>query len=283
MKFWIALAGLAALAPLGVAHAQQRTAAPERIASINLCTDQHLLSMAAPTQIGGLSPYARDAVRSWFAKQAAGYPTLSGGAEDVLVLQPDLVVAGRYTKRATRELLKIQGVRVEEFDAINSIEDAKRQIMRFGELIGRREQAMAQVASIDAALARARAAVMQRGATALPAQRRGWVSGERSLMTSLLDAVGMRNAAAATGVRNGKFMSLEAIVALRPDFLLVSRDDDVAEDQGRAMMLHPAIASRYPRDRILVLPESLTVCGGAMLVDALDRLTEQVLRLQRPR
>ena len=35
----------------------------------------------------------------------------------MLVLKPDLVVAGRFTKRATRELLKDKGLRVVEFDA----------------------------------------------------------------------------------------------------------------------------------------------------------------------
>jgi len=36
-----------------------------RIASINLCTDQLLMTLADPPQILGLSPYARDPARSW--------------------------------------------------------------------------------------------------------------------------------------------------------------------------------------------------------------------------
>jgi iron complex transport system substrate-binding protein len=77
-----------------------------RIASINLCTDQLLMTLADPPQILGLSPYSRDPVRSWAAAQANSFPRLSGTAEDVLMLQPDVVVAGRFTKLATRELLK---------------------------------------------------------------------------------------------------------------------------------------------------------------------------------
>ena len=133
------------------ANAQQR-GAPQRIASINLCADQHLLALADPSQIKGLSPFARDAARSWLARQAMNHPRLSGHAEDVLMLGPDLVVAGRFTKRQTREILRAKGLRVEEFDAVTSIDDAKKQIARFGALIGRADIAAQQNAAIDAAV-----------------------------------------------------------------------------------------------------------------------------------
>ncbi len=45
----------------------------------------------------------------------ARYPRLSGGAEDVMVLKPDIVVANLYDKRSTRELLKANGLRLAEF------------------------------------------------------------------------------------------------------------------------------------------------------------------------
>ena len=89
----------------GAANAADRP----RVASINTCTDQLLLALADPEQILGLSPYSRDAARSWAAEAAKRYPKLSGEAEDVLILKPDIVVAGRFTKRATRELLKREG------------------------------------------------------------------------------------------------------------------------------------------------------------------------------
>jgi iron complex transport system substrate-binding protein len=206
---------------------------------------------------------------------------LSGGAEDVLVLGPDIVVTGRYTKRATRELLKDQGVRVTEFDTATTLEEARRQIMRMGELLGQTERATATVARIDAALARARAAAVRSRLRVLPLSRRGWVAGGDSLMSALLGASGLANAATELGFRVGGFVRLEQIVMMRPDLLLVERDYDIAEDQGVAFLLHPAIEALYPPDRRLVLPEKLTVCGGPMLADALDRLTAEIERSVR--
>ncbi len=216
-------------------------AAPQpRIASINLCTDQLLLALADPDQILGLSPYARDPARSWAADEAARFPMLSGEAEDVLDLKPDLVLAGRFTKRATRELLKAQGLKVVELDSARSIPDAEAQIRQMGDVIGHPDRAAAAIARIEAAVARARAAVARKPVRVLAVARRGWVSGGDSLTSSLLATIGVSNAAREFNFKAGGFASLEAILSVKPDFLLLSEDSEFAEDQGRAFLLHPA-------------------------------------------
>jgi iron complex transport system substrate-binding protein len=251
-----------------------------RIASINVCTDQLLLTLADPEQIVGLSPYSRDPARSWAAADAARFPRLSGEAEDVLVLKPDLVVAGRFTKRATRELLKAEGFRVEEFDAVRSLDETRRQILHMGELVGHLDRAVAAVARIDAAVAQAKEAVARKPLRVLALSRRGWVSGGDSLTSSLLSTVGLSNAASQLGYKLGGFASLEAIVSLKPDLLLLSDGGNFAEDQGTAFLLHPALEQLYPPDKRIVLPERLTVCGGPMLSDALEKLVSELERVE---
>lgn len=261
----------------GAAHAAE----PPRLASINLCTDQLLMTLADPAQILGLSPYARDAARSWDAEKAARFPKLSGEAEDVLVLQPDIVVAGRYTKRATRELLKEKGLRVVEFDVPRSMEDVKKQILRMGEIVGHPDRAAAEVTKLDAAIARTRAVADRKNARVLALSRRGWVSGSDSLTGALLSAAGLSSAARDMGLRTGGFASLEAIVSLKPDFLLLSEGSSFAEDEGRALLLHPALQRFYPPSKRLVIPERLMNCGGPMIAEALDRLASELARVER--
>jgi iron complex transport system substrate-binding protein len=273
---------LPALCLLAVLCAGQAAGAEHpRVASLNTCTDQLVLALADPAQILGLGPFARDPARSQAAAEAARYPRLSGAAEDVLIRKPDLVVASAFTTRATLALLKQQGLRVETFGVAASVEDAKRQIVRMGALLGQSERAAAATARIDAALARARGASAHKRYRVLAVSRRGWVAGGASLMTSLLGAVGLVNAAKELGVGSGGYVPLERIVAERPDLLLVASDSAVAEDQGRAFLLHPALERLYPRDKRLVIPEALTVCAGPTLVAALDRLREEIARVRR--
>src|ERR1700724_2889547 len=86
---------VAALAMVGLSAPALAAPLP-RIVSMNVCTDQLLLPLADPTQILGLSRFSRDAWQSFAADDARRYRILSGGAEDILVLKPDIVVAGLF-------------------------------------------------------------------------------------------------------------------------------------------------------------------------------------------
>ena len=252
-----------------------------RIASMNVCTDQLLIALADPQQILGLSRYSRDAWQSFAADDARRYPILSGSAEDVLVLKPDVVVASLFDKRSTRELLKAKGLHLAEFAVPRNLDEVKAQIRQMGEIVQHADRATAEIARLDAAIARARKAVADRRYSVLPLSRRGWVSGSDSLVSSLLTETGLFNAAGDLGVEMGGFAPLEAIVNLRPDFILVSEAGDRAEDDGGAFLLHPALERFYPPEKRIVIPERLTVCGGVMLADALDVLIKELKRVER--
>jgi iron complex transport system substrate-binding protein len=256
-------------------------AALPRIASMNVCTDQLLLTLADPEQILGLSRYSLDRFQSWAADDARRYRILSGGAEDILVLRPDVVVASTFDKRATRELLKEKGLHLAEFGVPRSLDEVKDQIRQMGDITGHPDRAAAEIVRLDAAIARARQAVAHKRYRVLPLSRRGWVSGSDSLLSSLLTETGLFNAAGELGVAAGGFASLEAIVNLKPDFILVSDAGNHAEDDGRAFLLHPALERFYPPSKRIVIPDRLTVCGGVMLADALDVLIAELQRVER--
>jgi iron complex transport system substrate-binding protein len=272
---------IAAFAMIAGGLSAPALATEPRIASMNVCTDQLLLPLADPAQILGLSRFSHDALQSWAADDARRYPVLSGGAEDVLVLKPDVVVASLFDKRATRELLKAHGLRLAEFPLPRNLDEVKAQIREMGEIARHPDRAATQIARLDAAMARARQAVTDKHYRVLPLSRRGWVSGRDSLVSSLLAEAGLFNAASDLGVSTGGFASLEAIVNAKPDFLLVSEEGGLAEDDGRAFLLHPALERFYPPEKRIVIPERLTVCGGVMLADALDALVAELKRVGR--
>jgi iron complex transport system substrate-binding protein len=252
-----------------------------RVVSMNVCSDQLLLTLADPEQILGLSRFSRDAWQSWAAGDARRFPVLSGGAEDVLVLKPDIVVASLFDKRSTRELLKAKGLHLVEFTVPRTLDEVKDQIREMGEIVQHADRARAEIIRLDAAIARARQAVTDRHYRVLPLSRRGYVPGSDSLVSSLLTETGLLNPASELGVASGGFASLEAIVSLKADFILVSEAGDRAEDDGRAFLLHPALEHFYPPAKRIVLPERLTVCGGVMLAEALDVLVSELKRVKR--
>lgn len=256
------------------------TAAGPRIVSMNLCTDQLLVPLADPEQILGLSRYSRDVWQSFAAGDARRYPKLSGSAEDILVIRPDIVVAGLFDKRSTRELLKEKGLHLAEFAVPRNLDEVKAQICEMGDLVGHPDRASAEIARLDDAIARARKVVSQHRYKVLPLSPHGWVSGSDSLLSSLLTETGLFNAAGDLGIAFGGYASLETIVKLKPDFIVVSDAGDRAEDDGHAFLLHPALEELYPPSRRIVIPDRLTVCGGVMIADALDRLVSELQRVE---
>ena len=152
---FLAASIVAALAMIGSGGPAAAAELP-RIASMNVCTDQLLLTLAEPKQILGLSRYSRDAFQSWAAEEARRYRILSGGAEDILVLRPDIVVASLFDKRATRELLKQKGLHLAEFGVPRSLDEVKDHIREMGAIVQHPDRASAEIARLDAAIGRAR-------------------------------------------------------------------------------------------------------------------------------
>jgi iron complex transport system substrate-binding protein len=261
--------------------APARTAALPRIASMNACTDQLVLPLADPEQILGLSRFSGDASQSWAPDDARRYPVLSGGAEDVLVLHPDIVVASLFDKRSTRELLKANGLHVVEFSVPRNLGEVKNQIREMGEIAGHPDRAALEIGRLDAAMARARRVLADKHYRVLPLSRRGWVFGSESLVSSLLTESGLFNAATDLGVGEGGLASLERIVKAKPDFLLVSQAGDLARDNGEAFLFHPALERFYPPEKRIAIPERLTECGSVLLADALDTLVNELKRVSR--
>jgi iron complex transport system substrate-binding protein len=274
MLKWLihAVASIALVLPVGA------SAATPRIISMNICTDQLLLALADPPQIVGLSRFSRDA-RQWAGTEARKYPILSGGAEDILVLKPDVVAASDFDKRSTREILKANGVNLIEFPIPRTLADVREQIRQMGDLAGHPERATAEIARLDAAIAGAKQAAAGKHLRMLPLSRRGWVPGRDSFVGAILAEAGLVSAAGELGISFGGFVSMEEIIRLRPDYLVVSDAGERAEDDGRAFLLHPALERFYPRSKRIVIPERMTECGGVLLADALNALSSELKRV----
>ena len=105
------------------------------------------------------------------------------------------------------------------------------------------------------------------------------MTGGDTLTGELLGLVGFTNAGGALAGKIGGFVPLERLVAEPPEFLIVGASAGRAEDQGSALLAHPALLELYPPERRIVLPERLTVCGGPSLPAALDWLTREKQRV----
>jgi iron complex transport system substrate-binding protein len=99
-------------------------------------------------------------------------------------------------------------------------------------------------------------------------------------MDDLFRAVGVSNGAIRLGAeissRPLALASIEAILAARPDFLIVAEDGGQGSGQGAALLRHPALLKAYPPEKRVKWPVRETVCPGPSVIDALERLADSV-------
>jgi iron complex transport system substrate-binding protein len=251
---------------------------PRRVVSYNACADQFLLALADPDQIAALSPYAIDPTVSVLADKARAFKRIDFQAESVIPLDPDLVLVGPQFGLVTRPILRALGFRVVAVDVVNDLAAARAQIRAVAELLGHPERGEAMVTELDAALARLAAAPHPPPSTALLVENGGYTIGPESLAATLMAQAGFTPPPGAPSGFGG-IVPLEKLVALRPDFLVMSSVLDQANGQGALYLTHPALRALYPPDRRILLPARYTLCGGPSLVAALDYLTTVVSRL----
>ncbi|MDR3324257.1 MAG: hypothetical protein LBS89_08665, partial [Zoogloeaceae bacterium] len=86
---------------------------PKKIVSLDLCTDWMLARYAPPERIAAFSPMHRAYFAPWMPEALRHAPTHTGEAENILRLQPDLVIVGQYNVPLLRAQLQRLGLRVE--------------------------------------------------------------------------------------------------------------------------------------------------------------------------
>ena len=253
-------------AVLGIGTAAGAEAPPERVVSINLCTDQLAMMLAAPGQLVSVSYLARDPMSSVMAEAARSYPVNRGLAEDVFLLRPDLVVAGAWTTPATARMLERLGVRVERFEIATTPGEIAEQMVRMGALLGREAEADAKAAAFlqDVAGMEAGTAAQGRAATY---HANGFTAGTGGLSDTIQGLAGFGNIAGEIGLETGGHLPLEVLVMAAPD-LLVTGERFRGTSRSEEVMGHPVLR-RFGRR---AETDAGWVCGLPHILDAAREL-----------
>lgn len=251
----LAAAGCAPSAPA----AGNKDGAPT-IVSLNPCLDAILVEVAPPEQVLALSHYSRDPDGSSIPQHiAARYGVTGGTAEEVIALQPDLVLASTFLPQPTRAALERAGLKVETFGSPVTVAESAAQVRAVAQLAGRAGKGGALAADIAAA-----PTIPPPPIDALLWQPGEIVAGETTLIAELMRQEGFASHAAARGMQQADAVTLEQVLADPPQVLLVAGD---APGQR-----HPLVTNIYKSMMVAEFDPSLIYCGGPTIPKARERL-----------
>jgi len=250
---------------------------PERIVSLNLCADQLLVELVAPNRIAAVSHLGPDPQVSAAAARMRGWRTVRGDAEEVLTLDPDLVVAVAFSRPQTVALLQRLGRRVIVLPLAGSFSGIREAISTLAAALGESGRGAALIARLDAGLAAGGtvAGRLDEGRArygALALQVGSLVSGPGSLLDEALGAAGFANAARRHRLGPGGRLPLENLVAAPPDLIVLANDPLEFRTAAADNLRHPALRALLARTAHMVLPLPSWICGGPAAVEMMARL-----------
>jgi len=234
------------------------------IVSLNPCTDAILAEVADPGQLLAISHYSQDPrATSMPLAEARRFRVTGGTAEEVLALDPDVVVAGSFLPPAQTAAFRRLGVRVETFAIVPDLAENAAQVRRLAALAGHPARGEALLARTDAALAATRFSGPK--VRTLLWQEGGIVPGAETLIVRLMAHTGLASHSAARGLGQGAYLPLEQVLADPPQLVLAT--------SGERMLTHPALR-RLAGVRYAQFDSSLLFCGGPTIIRAAERLAE---------
>lgn len=247
-------------------------APPSRVVSINLCTDQMALLLAAPGQLVSVSHLAVDPVSSQVADLVGDLPLNHGQAEEVALMRPDLVLAGRYTAQETVRMLERLGYRVESFAPETSLADIRANLRQMGAVLGQGARAEALIAEMDTTVARLDGLPPSDKVAALYYSG-GFTEGGASLGHEILTQAGLRNLTAEMGLPYGGVLGIEEVLLHQPD-IIVRGQAFAGYSRAEAMLSHPVLAAYIAASGVSVGTSPAWTCGT-------PRVAQEILDLAR--
>lgn len=126
-------------------------ATPMRVASLNLCTDELVLSLARPGQIVSVTHLSHDARESALWRQARRYRANDGSLMAVATLRPDLVLAMGGGGRDRELIARAIGARLVVLPYPEKLDDVEAAIAQVAGALGRLDAGRRLIGEIRAA------------------------------------------------------------------------------------------------------------------------------------
>ena len=257
---------LGAALALGAAGGGQ--AAPSRLASLNLCTDELLLALAAPGQIVSLSHLSHMERETPYWRTARRYARNDGSLLSLVKHKPDLIVTMGSGGRDTERLARRIGARLLALPYWMSLADMKTGIGTVAAALGHRAAGNRFLRQI-AALERARPA---------PLADTIWLSGKGvSMPATGLGAEWMRLAGLKQRALPGDRATLEELL-VRPPAVLLRSDYRSSEYSGDQQWLAHPLARRARGGRTIATDGRRWTCMGPSLIPEITRIKAEARR-----
>lgn len=252
---------------------------PQRIVSQTLASDEILFAICSPKRIVAVSALALNPQYSNVveeAKQVAQQVTAN--VEQILNLNPDLIITASYSRAETVQLLQATGAPVLRLAHFQHLKDIQQNIKIIGAAIGAEERAMALITQMQQKVTTLRAQLPTITSSPRVVFYDQWYYTAGSLTTfdDMLRLINAINIPAKQGIQGHVKIDPEQLVVWQPDFIVTSANLGEFTQVRQQLLTHPAIGASIKHEpaRIIVIETRYLSSVSHHILQALEKLAD---------
>lgn len=244
---------------------------------MNLCTDELLMRLVEPERIASISYLSQQKLNAPLGLDAVALKleVNHGLAEEVLMAEPDLIVAGTFSTMAATSMLRKLGYEVATFDPEADFDDMRANIQKMGALVGEPERARQVIAEFDARLAELQARLPP-GEKPIFADIgvNNFMAGRNTLFAHVVNAGGYRTLAETLGYSGFRNVTLEEMLKVGPALVSTATPWTNPPSMATQAQRHPLLRRLVEGTPQIAIPERFTTCGAPSVLGAVELLVE---------
>jgi iron complex transport system substrate-binding protein len=245
-------------------------AKPQRVASMNLASDEILAEMLPAARLVAVTSLVDEAGTSnavgRVAKSVPRFPKVD--IERLIALKPDLVVVSEYTDADVLRALRTSGLRVHRMTGLDSFPGFRKALLDLGDAVGEGAAASKLATAFDAGLAEVAARIKAAPMPSVLYWASGYTAGSKTAFDAIIACGGGTNAAASAGISGIAPMGAERAYRADPDWLFIGGQTTTA----REIREHPLLSRMraVKAGHIVAMPTELLVALNHHAVKACD-------------
>lgn len=208
---------------LATTAAAQVAPAPQRVASLNLASDEILADILPLSRLLAVTALVDEAGTSnavgRIPPSIARFPKVD--VERLIALRPDLVVVSEYTDADVLRALRQSGLKVHRMTGLDSLEGFRRALLELGDVVGEKERAATLAADFDARLDDIDRRIQGTQRPRLLYWASGFTAGSKTAFDALIRCGGGENSASLAGISGITPLGAERAYGLDPDWLFI--------------------------------------------------------------
>ena len=229
------------------------TAKPLRIHTVSLGHDELTYALVPAERVVAVGTFTQKPMNSNVAELAKVVPGISRDAEQIVSHTPDIVIASPFAKEELLTALGNVGIPVVQTELHNDPQGRILDILFLGYVYGEEERAQQLVAEVQARFDDLGALTAVHSESTRPRvlsltsySDKIYTAGSRSTEGNIIVAAGGINAAAEAGIERNDTISLEGVISMSPDVIILPQPPDGGGEEFRQRLLADAALAEIP-------------------------------------